>query len=57
MAKFTYNNAKDTSIGYTFFEFNYEYHPRVFYKKNVNPRSTSKAANKLTKELRNLMAE
>ena len=56
MAEFAYNNAKHASMRYTFFELNCEYHPRVSYKEDINPRSRSKAANKLTEELRNLMA-
>ena len=56
MAKFAYNNAKHTSMGYTSFKLNCEYHPCVSYKKDVNPRSRSKTVNELTKELRNLMA-
>lgn len=27
MAEFTYNNPKNTNIGYTLFELNYGYHP------------------------------
>ena len=56
MAEFAYNNAKNTSTGYTSFEFNCKYHPRVFYKENVDPRSRSKVANELTKELGNPIA-
>ena len=55
-AEFDYNNAKHASIGYTPFEFNYVYHPRVFYEDDVNPCLRSKVADELTKELRNLMA-
>ena len=43
-------------MGYTTFELNCGYHQYVSYKKDVNPYSKSKAADKLTKELRNLMA-
>ena len=56
MAEFTYNNAKYVSIGYMSFELNCGYHPRISYKKDVNSRSKSKAADELTKELKNLMA-
>ena len=56
MAEFAYNDAKNTTIKYTLFESNCRYHPRVSYKKEVDPRSKSKAADKLTKKLRNLMA-
>ena len=55
MAEFTYNNAKYTSTGYTPFELNCRYHPRVSYKEDLDPRSRSKLANELTEELRNLM--
>ena len=56
MTEFIYNNAKKISKGYTSFELNYGYHPRISFKENVNPCSKSKTANKLTKELRNLIA-
>ena len=39
MAEFTYNNAKNASTGYTPFELNYGYHPRILYKEDVDPRS------------------
>ena len=56
LLKFAYNNSKHTSMGYTFFELNYGYHPCVSYEEDIDPRSRSKAANELTKELKNLMA-
>ena len=56
MAEFAYNNAKHASTGYTPFELNCGYHPRVSYEEDVDPRSRSKAADELTEELRNLMA-
>ena len=55
MAEFAYNNAKHASTEYTLFELNCGYHPRVFYEEDVDPHSRSKAANELTKELRNLI--
>ena len=55
MAEFAYNNAKHASMGYTLFELTCGYHPRVFYKKDVDPHSRSKAADKLTQKFRNLM--
>ena len=55
MAEFTYNNPKHASTGYILFNLNYGYHPHVSYKKDVHSRSRSKAANNLTKKLRNLM--
>ena len=33
MAEFAYNNAKNVSIGHTFFELNYGYHPQMSYEK------------------------
>ena len=56
MAEFAYNNAKYASMGYTSFELNCGYHPRVSYKENIDPYSKSKVGKKLTKELKNLMA-
>ena len=56
MAEFAYNNAKHASMGYTPFELNCGYHPRVSYEEDVDPRSRSKAADELTEELRTLMA-
>ena len=56
MAEFAYNNVKHASMGYTSFELNCGYHPCVSYKEDVDPRSRSKAADELTKELGNLMA-
>ena len=56
MAEFAYNNAKNASTGFTPFELNCGYHPRVFYKENFNPRLQSKTMEKLSSELQNLMA-
>ena len=56
MAEFAYNNAKYASMGYTPFELNCGYHPRIFYKDNVDSYSRSKSANELTEKLMNLMA-
>ena len=55
MAEFAYNNAKNASTGHTLFELNCGYYPRMSYKKDVNPRSQSKSANKLSAELKKLM--
>ena len=55
MAEFAYNNAKNVSTGHTLFELNCGFHSRVSYKKDVNPRSQSKAANELATELKDLM--
>ena len=55
MAKFIYNNAKNTNTGHTLFKLNYGFHPCVFFEDNVNPRSRSCFVDKLAKELRELM--
>ena len=55
MTEFAYNNAKHASIGYTPFELNCGYQLRVSYEEDVDPCSKSKAANVLTKKLRNLI--
>ena len=55
MAEFTYNNAKNASTGHTSFELNCGYHPRMSYEEDVDPRSQSKSADKLSAELRELM--
>ena len=36
MAEFAYNNAKNASTGFTSFELNYGYYPRVFYEEDLN---------------------
>ena len=55
MAEFAYNNTKNASTGFTSFELNYGYHPRVSYKKNLDPRSKSRTAEKLSSKLKELM--
>ena len=55
MVKFAYNNAKNASTGYTPFELNCGYHPRVSYKEDLDPRSKSRIAEELSSELRELM--
>ena len=55
MAEFAYNNAKNANTGYTPFELNFEYHPQVSYKKNIDPRCKSILAEELLAELQNLM--
>ena len=54
MAKFAYNNAKNTSSNYSPFELYYGYHLRVLFKKNINLCLKSCFANKLAKKLRKL---
>lgn len=55
MAKFIYNNAQNMSTSHTPFKLNFDYHPRVFYKKDIDPRSKSKSVEKLSTKLRKLM--
>ncbi len=55
IAEFAYNNAKNASTGHTPFKLNYGYHPRVFFEEDVDPRSRSRSANELAKELRKLI--
>ena len=55
MAEFAYNNAKNASSGYTLFELNYGYHPRMSYKNDVNLCFKSKLVDKLSAELRKLI--
>ena len=47
MAQFTYNNTKNDSIGYIFFELNCKYHFGAFYKKNFDFYSKLKAIKEL----------
>ena len=51
IAEFAYNNAKNASIGYTPFKFHCGYHPRVFYKENLDPCSQSRTAEELFSKL------
>ena len=46
IAGFAYNNTKNANIGHTAFELDYNYHRYVFFKKDINPRSKSKTADK-----------
>ena len=55
MAKFAYNNAKNASTGHTPFELNCGYHPWMSYEDDVDPRSKSKSADKLSAKLKELM--
>ena len=55
MAEFAYNNDKNASTGHTSFKLNCGFHPQVFFKDNVNSHSRSCSANKLAKELKELM--
>ncbi len=55
MAEFAYNNAKNTSSGHIPFKLNCGFHFKVFFEVDVDPRSRSCSANKLAKELRELI--
>ena len=55
IAKFVYNNAKNASTDHTSFELNYGYYPWVLYEEDIDPRSKSKSADKLSAELQELM--
>ena len=55
MAEFAYNNAKDASTGHTPFELNCGYHLRILYEEEVDFRSKSKSADKISAELKELM--
>ena len=55
MAEFAYNNPKNASTGFTSFELNYGYHPRVSYKENLDPCSKSRTAEELSSEFRELL--
>ena len=41
MAKFVYNNAKNTRTGHTPFELTCGYYPHVFFEEDTNPLSQS----------------
>lgn len=51
MAKFAYNNAKNTSTGHTLFKLNSDYYPKMLYEDDINFCSQSKTADKLLIEL------
>ena len=55
IAEFAYNNTNNASTGYTPFELNCGYYSWMSYKEEVDPRSKSKSANKLSAELKELM--
>ena len=55
MAKFAYNNTKNSNNGHMLFELNCDYHPCVSFTEKTNPCSQSKSANKLSAKLQDLM--
>lgn len=55
IAKFVYNNAKNTSTGCTHFQLNCGYHPQIYYKEDIDSPSKSKITKKLLFKLCELM--
>ena len=55
MAKFAYNNAKNASTSHSFFDLNYGYYSRIFYKEVINLNFKSKLVEELSIELGELM--
>ena len=55
MAKFAYNNAKNSSTGHKAFELHCSYYARVFFEENTNSRSQSKSADELLVALQDLL--
>ena len=55
MAKFAYNNAKNSSIGYMPFNLNCRYHFCIFFKEDINCCFQSKIGHKLLIKLQELM--
>ncbi len=55
IAEFPYNNAKNVSTSYTPFKLNRSFHFWASCKKDVNPHSQSKSADKLATKLKELM--
>ena len=55
MAKFAYNKAKNANTEYTYFKLNCKYHPRIFYKENIDLYFRFKVTDELIIKLRNLI--
>ena len=55
IAEFAYNNTKNASSGYTQFELNYDYYPRVLFKENIDSHLRFCSTDKLAKKLRKLI--
>lgn len=51
MDKFVYNNGKNSNTRDILFEQNYAYHRSISYKKDIDSRSNSKLAKKLSIKL------
>lgn len=56
MTEFAYNYAKNVNTGYILFKFNYVYYPHISFKNKTNAYLKCYSANKLTKNLKNLMS-
>ncbi len=55
MAEFVYNNTKNAITGHILCKINCGYHPRVYFEEDVDSQPRSYPANKLAKELKELM--
>ena len=55
IAEIAYNNVKNASTNHIPFELNCGYHPKVFFKKDVDPHLKSRSINKLAEKLKKLM--
>ena len=55
IAEFAYKNARNVSTGHTPFKLNCGYHFWVLYEENVDPRSQSKLADKISVELKDFL--
>lgn len=55
MAEYAYNNTKNLNIVKIYFEFPYNYHPRIFFKDKTDLCLKSRSPNKLIKKLRDLV--
>ena len=55
MAEFTYNNTKNASTGDTPFKLNCDYHSKISFKEDIDPRLKFRSANELAEELRELI--
>ena len=55
MAEFVYKNAKNVSTGHTLFVLNCGYYPKILFKEYINSYSGFCSANKLAKELKELI--
>ncbi len=55
MAEFTYNTTKNARTDHTWFKLNYRFHPQLSFNNNIDVSLRSCSANKLAKELRELI--